>query len=128
MVPVVRRLGERRGPGGRGTAVLDDLPGGVAPGEDRVILRRYDKGLEVEGIGPEEDAVKVAMGDADGAAAGGVEAHRFERVVGRFDGLSDMKAALAARRVGESLDPFEGQPAGPDEGVGRALVAGELGQ
>ncbi len=76
---------------------------------------------KIERVGPEKDAVEVAMGDPDRAPAGRVVLHGLDGEVRGLDALDDGLAPLGAGRQGIGLDGLEGGGAGPDEGVGRVL-------
>ncbi len=78
MVAVIRRRGEVGLPRGVGLALGDQAASFVALREEVVVFGRLDLGLEVEGVGAEKDAIQVAVREADGAAAGRVEAHGFQ--------------------------------------------------
>ena len=128
VVAVVRALGEVGLPRGFRPPPLGDLSGFVPLGEEVVVFRRLDQRLDVEGVGAEEQAVEVTVGDADGAASGRVDAHRFDGVLGRLDRLEDVEAAQPAGGLRESLHPFDGDLSGPDERVGDVLFARVFGE
>ncbi|OGD20374.1 MAG: hypothetical protein A2W03_04870 [Candidatus Aminicenantes bacterium RBG_16_63_16] len=128
MVAVIGAFGEIYAPSRGGPHSLGEQTGLFALGEEVVVLRGADQGLGVEGVSAEEDALEVPMREAHGSAAGRVDAHGLERIVGRFDRPDDMKATLPSRGLGEAFDPFEGDLTGPDEGVRCVLLAGVFGE
>ena len=84
--------------------------------------------LQVDRVGPEPEPGEVLVVDGDGFLAGRVGGHGLQAVVGRFDRLDDVVAALPADRIGECLVAFQGDLPGAHQVVGGVLGAGELGQ